>query len=339
MHPRISVIIPTYNRASRLAQAIESVLAQTFQDFELIVVDDGSADDTLQVVRRFADRVRYIRQPHRGVSAARNTGIRHGRGEWLAFLDSDDRWLPHKLERQMAALEQTGRKICYTDEIWIRNGCRVNPRRRHRKYDGWIFVHCLPLCIISPSSVVIHRRVFETVGLFDETLPACEDYDLWLRITARYPVTFLQEPLIIKYGGHADQLSRRVSALDRYRIRALMRILRDPGLRPEWRRAAVEELIRKTRIYLQGCRKRGNWPEYFTYTSYLIDALRVVASDGRSESPTFTVATISSSFPQGSPGARVLEAATARTFPHWPECPAHPVPASPTRTPRDRRSR
>ncbi len=100
-------------------------------------------------------------------------------------------------------------RVCHTDEIWIRNGRRVNARKKHGKKGGWIFQHCLPLCAMSPSSIMIHRDVFTALGGFDERLPACEDYDLWLRITARYPVLFTRQPLIEKYGGHDDQLSRK----------------------------------------------------------------------------------------------------------------------------------
>ena len=267
----LTAIIPTRDRATLVGRAISSVLAQSRPPAEVIVVDDGSTDATEEVVRGFAG-VRYLSVAPRGVSAARNHGIAAATGEWLAFLDSDDEWLPDKLEAQLAALAAAPEhRICHSDEIWIRNGRRVNPRQRHAKRGGWIFRHCLPLCAISPSSVVIHRSVFDRVGLFDEELPACEDYDLWLRITALYPVLYVDRPLIRKYGGHDDQLSRTVEALDRYRIRALEKVLASGVLGSEDRRAAEETLAQKGRIYLQGMIKRGRDDEAAELRTRLAD--------------------------------------------------------------------
>mgnify|MGYP001820585938 CR=1 FL=1 len=197
----ISVIIPTWNRAARLADALQSVFAQTLPAAEVIVVDDGSTDDTRRLVRsRFPD-ARYIYQSNKGVSSARNTGIQAASGDWIALLDSDDHWLPDKLARQCERLRaRPGYRICHSDEIWIRNGRRVNPGKKHAKYGGHIFRQCLPLCAISPSAVMIQRDLFDEVGLFDERLPACEDYDLWLRICARHPVLYIDKPLITKEG-------------------------------------------------------------------------------------------------------------------------------------------
>ncbi|MET0093096.1 MAG: glycosyltransferase family A protein, partial [Sedimenticola sp.] len=207
---QISVIIPTHNRADLLERALKSVQAQTLPPLEVIVVDDGSEDHTREMVSEKFPRVHYLHQPNRGVSSARNLGISEARGDWIALLDSDDEWLPSKLASQKTRLEsQPGHHICHTEEIWIRNGKRVNQMKKHTKQGGAIFQHCLPLCVISPSSVLIHKSVFREVGLFDESLPACEDYDLWLRICARYPVTYVEQPQIVKYGGHEDQLSRR----------------------------------------------------------------------------------------------------------------------------------
>lgn len=255
---RVSVIIPTYNRGAFLEETVSSVLAQTFTDWELLVVDDGSTDDTESVLAPYADALRYIRIPHSGVSAARNVGLQETQGEWVAFLDSDDLWLPKKLERQIRALQRSPEiPLSYTDEIWIRNGRRVNPRARHQKYSGWIFERCLPLCIISPSSALIRRDLFEEVGEFDETLPACEDYDLWLRITLRYPALLVEEKLIIKRGGHPDQLSKAHWGMDRFRIRALRKVLQGPHLRSHHKEAVLKVLRHKCHIIAQGARKRG----------------------------------------------------------------------------------
>ncbi len=178
----ISVIIPTYNRAHTLSRALDSVLAQTHPADEVIVIDDGSTDSTVELLQNSYPNVTLIQQQNRGVSAARNSGIRASHSEWVALLDSDDEWLPDKLNKQLALVSQQPEyKIIHSDEIWIRYGVRVNQMKKHIKKGGWIFQDCLPLCAISPSAVMIHRSVFDDVGLFDESLPACEDYDLWLR--------------------------------------------------------------------------------------------------------------------------------------------------------------
>lgn len=268
--PRVSVIIPTYNRKDFLLEAVDSVLAQTYEDFELIVVDDGSTDDTEEVLTSNDERLIYIYQVNRGVSAARNRGIELARGEFIAFLDSDDLWLPTKLQVQIAFVDQHHEaQICYTDEVWIRHGVRVNAKKKHAKYSGWIYPYCLPLCIISPSSVLIRRGFFEEVGTFDPQLPVCEDYDLWLRVTSRIPVFFIPQRLIVKRGGHPDQLSQRSWGNDRYRVRALVKILESGILDPQMRELTIKELHRKCQILVNGYQKRGNEEEAKYYRELL----------------------------------------------------------------------
>jgi glycosyltransferase involved in cell wall biosynthesis len=264
--PDTTVVIPVHDRTDLLWRALESVYAQTHMPTQVVVIDDGSREDpTAELGDRFP-QTEIIRQKHCGVSAARNRGIEMATGSWVAFLDSDDEWHPHKLERQLQALDKDpGYQICHTDEIWIRNGRRVNPRRRHAKMGGWIFRRCLPLCAISPSSVMIKRSLFDEVGVFDETLPVCEDYDLWLRICALHPVLFVDEPLVVKYGGHADQLSRQYWGMDRFRIRALENIIEAGVLGPEDRRAAAAMLVEKLDVYLEGARKRNKSEDVSKY--------------------------------------------------------------------------
>ena len=260
--PSVSVIIPTFNRASWIAGAIDSVLEQTFKNFELLVIDDGSADNTTEIVASYEDQLKYFYQPNKGPSAARNSGIKKAEADLVTFLDSDDRWHKEKLETQVDLMAQNPNvKICYTDEIWIRNNKRVNPKKIHQKYSGWIYQQCLPLCIISPSSVMIHREVFEKVGLFDENLLVCEDYDLWLRISQQYPITFIDKSLIIKNGGHADQLSHRLMGMDRFRVRAMEKMLQNSSLSPSDRKATIEMLQKKCTILANGCFKRGKVDE------------------------------------------------------------------------------
>ena len=275
----ISVIIPTYNRASVLPRAINSVLAQKGVEFELIIVDDGSTDDTERVIRGTrssflvprksfnesqipSSELRVFRQENKGPSAARNLGIQHAKGEWIAFLDSDDEWKPGKLKAQLEFFwGNPDYLLCQTEEIWIRNGNRVNPMKKHKKYGGWIFEKCLPLCVVSPSAVMMHRKLFDEIGLFDESLPACEDYDLWLRIAAKHPIGFIKKPYILKYGGHADQRSREFPAMDGFRIRSLVKILKEGILTPEQATATRKTLEGKAKIYIEGALKRGKKEE------------------------------------------------------------------------------
>ena len=147
--------------------------------------------------------------------------------------------------------------IHQTEETWIRNGKRVNPMKKHQKYGGWIFEKCLPLCLISPSAVMMHRRLFDETGLFDESLPACEDYDLWLRITCQHPVGLTEKSYVVKYGGHADQRSHEFPAMDRFRIYSLKKILDSGKLNAEQTEAARKMLEEKEAIYNQGALKRG----------------------------------------------------------------------------------
>jgi glycosyltransferase involved in cell wall biosynthesis len=265
--PEVSVIIPTYNRSQRVARAIQSVLDQSFRDLEIIVVDDGSTDDTYQCLEGLRSSIKYIRQQvNRGVSAARNRGIRSSLAPWIAFLDSDDYWLKDKLQVQMDFVHRNpGSVACQTEEIWVRRGKRVNPKRRHKKPSGDIFRQSLKLCLVSPSSVIVERPVFDEVGLFDETLQAAEDYDLWLRISCRYPVYLVDRALVVKEGGHADQLSQRFAGMDRFRIRAIVNLINSGVLSSDQRGAALEELSVKCKIFGSGCIKRGRREEGYFY--------------------------------------------------------------------------
>ena len=259
---KISVIIPTFNRKHTLQRAIDSVLAQTFKPFEIIIVDDGSKDGTKEWLLQNYPSVQYIHQPNNGVSSARNKGIQISQGSWIALLDSDDEWMPEKLEYQSRFLEMNrDSSFCHTNEIWIRNGVRVNQMKKHKKYGGDIFKHCLDICRISPSSSIIKKDVFEEVGAFDESLTVCEDYDLWLRVTAKFNILFLDEPLIKKYGGHLDQLSRVPEGIEQYRIRSLEKILSMGSLTETQYRSAKDMLIHKLNIYAKGLKKRDKYEE------------------------------------------------------------------------------
>lgn len=264
--PLLSIVVPTFNRSDVIKRAINSVLQQDFTDYEIIVVDDGSTDNTQEVLEAYETRIKTVFQEHKGVSAARNLGIALSRGELVAFLDSDDEWLPCKLSKQVALWN--ARKtpfVCHTDEIWMR-GCHTIPQKAiHRKQGGRFFERALERCLISPSSAMINASLLEELGGFDESLPAAEDYDLWLRVTALYYVDFVPEPLVVKHGGRGDQLSVTTVAIDRYRIQAIVKLLSNQDLPERYRQAALKELIRKCRIVANGARKRGREEEALYY--------------------------------------------------------------------------
>ena len=262
----VSVIIPTYNREKFISECVQSVLAQTLPAREIIIVDDGSTDATYNILRDLGFNslstkktvLRYFFQQNRGVSSARNLGIKEARSEYIAILDSEDLWLKSKLDRQVSAFQNDTQssRLCHTDEIWIRNGVRVNQHKKHKKHGGNVFQSCLKLCCISPSSAMMHRSVFEDFGFFDEDLPACEDYDFWLRYSAKEDVNFIDEPLIIKKGGHSDQLSGAHWGMDRFRIYSIEKILKEPDLKLVHKTEAIHEVILKLEILINGSQKR-----------------------------------------------------------------------------------
>ncbi|HET7393706.1 MAG TPA: glycosyltransferase [Candidatus Binatia bacterium] len=282
--PLVSVIIPTYNRWPMIVEAVQSVLAQTFEAFELIVVDDGSIDNTARRLSSSDSRLKIFSQPHAGVAAARNAGVAISLGKYIAFLDSDDLWSPAKLEIQADFMERnSGVHICQTQEIWIRGGVRVNPKARHRKPSGDIFRRSLELCLISPSAVMMTKELFYWVGGFDESFPVCEDYDLWLRIAARHPVFLIDTPLATKRGGHADQLSRSVWGMDRFRVLAIAKLLR-LGLVGDRRQWALNSLRQKTSILAAGAAKRGKVDEARKFQALLAEFLEGAGDDRTSHS-------------------------------------------------------
>ena len=262
--PLVSVIIPTFNRGYCVAESIRSVLAQ--DELELIVVNDGSKDATVKELASFPTIQVINLAENRGVSYARNKGLERARGSLICFLDSDDLWEEGKLKAQVQWMQVHPECMAvYTDEIWIRNGVRVNPMKKHQKYSGDIFRQCLPLCIVSPSSVMLRKSILDEVGGFDELMPVCEDYDLWLRIAVRYSFKFLKEKLILKRGGHRDQLSRKYWGMDRWRVYALDKLLRGDDLNMQQREWVTEMLINKSSILIQGFEKRGKTEEARVY--------------------------------------------------------------------------
>jgi glycosyltransferase involved in cell wall biosynthesis len=282
--PLVSVVIPTHNRWPMIAEAVQSVLAQTFNAFELIVVDDGSADKTARLLNSSDSRFKVFSQAQAGVAAARNAGVAMSRGKYIAFLDSDDLWSPAKLAIQADFMERnSGVHICQTEEIWIRGGVRVNPKSRHRKPSGDIFRRSLELCLISPSAVMMTKELFNLAGGFDESFPVCEDYDLWLRIAVGYPVYLIDRPLVTKRGGHDDQLSRSLWGMDRFRVLAIAKLLR-AGLVGKKRQWALDSLRQKTSILTAGAVKRGKLDEARKFEALQAEFLQGAGDDGRNHS-------------------------------------------------------
>lgn len=274
----VSVIIPVHNRPRRVLRAIRSVLTQQGMQIEVIVVDDGSTDATAEALSTLCDtRLRILKQDHQGVSAARNRGLAAARGDILALLDSDDIWLPQKMAHHLQ-YHLTGKwRISQTEEIWIRNGRRFHPKAIHAKQEGFFFEDALRSCLISPSCVAFDRFLWADVGPFDERLPACEDYDLWLRILTRYPAGLCRRPLVIKTGGHPDQLSRKIIGLDLYRLHALDKLLRCGELSPEKTAQTLAVLRDKAAVYIQGCLKHDKPQEAMRIRTWLAPWLRMPA--------------------------------------------------------------
>ncbi|MCH2534761.1 MAG: glycosyltransferase family 2 protein [Bdellovibrionales bacterium] len=261
MKPYISVIIPSFNRAAVLERAIYSVLRQSYTDFELIVVDDGSTDHTKQLVKDiFKDfiNVYYYHTDNLGVSAARNYGASQATGEWLAFLDSDDEWFTNKLENQVEVLRQNpAATLIHTEEVWHRNGHQVDVPLKYKKQKGDLFEKATQHCVIGPSTVMLRADIFNALGGFDESFKLCEDYELWLRWTAEHPIHLCEEPMIIKYDGADNQLSKQ-GQLDYWRIKALIKFIKTKETASKYKLLAKTELKKKYKVYALGCVKHNN---------------------------------------------------------------------------------
>ncbi len=224
--PIVSVILPTYNRKKLLGRSVQSVLNQTYQDFELIIIDDGSTDDTGKVVKNFnCEIIKYIRHDkNRGLPAARNTGIRVAKGDYIAFQDSDDEWMPDKLEKQVRAFETASPAvgIVYTGRYRIINNKKYYaPPTKLTPKDGDLSCSLLRACWMPPQATLIKRECFKGVGMFNERFRALEDWELFLRMSKYYQFKFIDEPLVILYR-QPDSITANQSA----RIKASKQILK-----------------------------------------------------------------------------------------------------------------
>ena len=280
--PSISAVIPTLDRRYTLPRTLDSVLNQTLPPDEIIVVDNGSTDGTSSMLKTNYPDVICLQEVKRGVSAARNKGILCANGVWIALLDSDDTWHPSKLEEQLKAnRNKPGHRLIHTDEQWYKRGKRVNQLMKHKKRGGYIFKDCLKLCCISPSSALIEKNLFQNIGQFDEDLPVCEDYDLWLRVSAQEPILYVDQPLTIKYGGHEDQLSKKYWGMDRFRIKSLEKILLEGHLNEVYKMAAQKILISKLKILINGAIKRNNQAVIEEYSGKLENWEKTINQNNR----------------------------------------------------------
>jgi glycosyltransferase involved in cell wall biosynthesis len=307
---QVSVVIPTFNRWPLLAEALTSIAAQRGIDFELIIVDDGSTDETAARLPALLEQltppphpVRIFRTANRGPAAARNRGVSEASAPLIAFLDSDDLWQPGKLQRQLDHMKHNPQCVAsQTEEIWIRRGIRVNPGQRHRKRGGDFFLDSLRTSLVSPSAVMMRTSTFRELGGFDQAMAAAEDYDLWLRLLVHHRVELLPQPLVIRRAGHSGQLSATVPAIDRFRILALLKLLLRNDLSAEQRQAVCHTLTEKCRIYSKGAVHRGKAAEaqWFASLANMAEKSWRQRADGSLENALDTIRAIVAAQPDSS---------------------------------------
>tara|TARA_A100001015_G_scaffold291766_1_gene366331 strand:- start:653 stop:2044 length:1392 start_codon:yes stop_codon:yes gene_type:complete len=255
----ISVIIPTFNRENYIKRAVESVLKQDYANKEILVINDGSSDKTLEVLKPYKDQIKLIsHEKTLGISAARNTGIKHSKGNWIAFLDSDDEWNKDKLTTQVDFIRKNSfYNIIQSEEDWVRNDKPITQKKHLQKKGGWIFKDLLNRCSIAASNILIHHSIFNTIGYFDTQLPVCEDYDLWCRIARHYPIGLVPHVGHIRYAGHNDQLSSKYLAMDRFRVFSLKKQLKQEES-VYFKEMIRKELEKKQKIIDTGAKKRSH---------------------------------------------------------------------------------
>ena len=256
---KISVIIPTLNRKKFICRAIDSVRNQSHKVDEIIIVDNNSTDKTIELIKKKYTDILIVLQKKRGVSVARNQGVYISKYNWIAFLDSDDEWEQKKIEEQVNFINTNKNEInfVHTDELWFRNNIFLNQKIKHKKKGGYIFSDCLDICKISPSTSLIKKNLLIKYGCFNESFRVCEDYELWLRITSKERVGYVDKPLVKKFGGHSDQLSKRHWGLDRFRIKALENLITNFPLSYSQKKKVIHKILEKIDILIAGAEKRN----------------------------------------------------------------------------------
>jgi len=262
--PRVSVIIPTYNCGQYISQAIDSVLAQTYRDLEILVVDDGSVDDTEAVVRRYAGQVTYWKTANRGPAAARNWGLQACTGEFVALLDADDWWEPDKLQLQMPEFDQdqevglafSDLRVFYDDGTLLPSFLSSRPLAS----SGSVFDQYIQSHFILPSTVVMRRSCLEAIGRFDESLPSDEDTEFWFRFCYRWKVALVPKPLVSR-RQRAGSLTSDEDLTTRFRITLYERVLQFPNLSATRRRLVCRQLAEALLWRGDYCLRQGWMPE------------------------------------------------------------------------------
>lgn len=292
--PRVSVIIPSYNCASFIPETLESVFAQTYRDLEIILVDDGSTDDTPAVVAPYLDRITYIRQKNGGLPAARNTGIRAAKGEFIALLDADDSWMADKLERQLPRFADAEVGIVYSDfSVRYADG-RFQPSylvNRPLASEGYVLENYIRSRFLFPSTMVIRQKCLEEFGLFDEEMLACEDIELFARICSRWKIARIDAPLMIRYEG-THNITSNSRKINQYTILALQKVLaRQPDLPRSTRKVIEKELGQQHWWYGYAAFKDGDMRQA---RRHLISAIRWDSHNARKAIPVLAVSVLPS---------------------------------------------
>ncbi len=254
---KISVIIPTFNRSEFIVNTINSVLNQTYSVAEIIVIDDGSIDDTAMIIEKLSintDKIKYISQENRGVSSARNLGILNASNNWICFLDSDDIWNTDKIEQQVIFhTKNPAILFSHTQEQWLFNNKIIKQKKHQSKKSGFCFKENIANTLIGASTVMIHKSILNHIGHFDEELLVCEDYDLWLRILYKYEVGFIDKELIKKIAGHKNQLSFSTPLMDIFRIKVLQK-----HIKSKYTHEIQDMIVKKCDILIKGAIKHSN---------------------------------------------------------------------------------
>jgi len=214
----VSVVIPVYNRANTIRDAISSIFIQDIVS-EIIIIDDASEDSLIHFLEPYSSRIKYYRcNQNKGVSAARNIGVDIAKSKYIAFLDSDDIFLNKKIEKQLSFMIDNNLKISHSNEFWYRGNRYINQNKNNLRYGGYIFDKVLDKCRVSPSSLMIERELFMSVGGFDESLRVCEDYEFILRVAPFNEIGYIDEKLITKRSITDDQLSSSIEYIESIRL-------------------------------------------------------------------------------------------------------------------------
>lgn len=260
----VSVIIPAFNSEQYIAECIDSVLVQTFQDFEIIIIDDGSTDDTVSIISEYKnDRIKLFHQDNSGSAAARNYGVKQSSGIWIAFIDADDIWLPDKLQKQ---LEHCSNQAWSHTDLFFHGSFYPKYTKATdftSKHSGFILNNLLVENSIGTSSVVLKKEIFHELGGFNTDLRALQDWDLWLRIAEKYQACYIDQPLVY-YRVHTSSVSRNVRKTLPYHINLIDRVFSQQSIHRQQQKLKYKALSRSCRI----CSQIAEQEEDFLFSCY-----------------------------------------------------------------------